>query len=235
MTVPAPQTVPVQLHQAEQRLVLAAPMPGLAPQDITVTIHSDRVIIDGVYRGSRQGQPELLVSEWTVGPYYRDMPLPQPVNGALTHATYGNGVLVLSMPTLEAGQQAESREFRLEVQSHSLEQHAQPAASHRRPTQAQRALMALQSARVERPSANDRTPGEGTWVTIVQAAEGYDEEATAEVDPSHTSATAVFADGSRLWWNMALNLWETGPAPASVHLPGASAVRADEGIGAEPL
>ena len=47
---------------------------------------------------------------------------------------------------------------------------------------------------------------------LSSSAEGYDEEATAEADPSHTNEEAVFADGSRLWWNAALNAWETGPA-----------------------
>ena len=54
------------------------------------------------------------------------------------------------------------------------------------------------------------------WEAIIQKAEGYDEAATAEADPSHTSETAVFVDGSRLWWNAALNAWETGPASGHV-------------------
>ena len=76
MTIPTAQTVPVQLHRADQLLVLAAPMPGLEPSDITVLIDGDRVIIDGTYRGSRQAQPDVLVSEWTMGPYHRDIILP---------------------------------------------------------------------------------------------------------------------------------------------------------------
>lgn len=52
-------------------------------------------------------------SEWTVGPYYRELVLPQPVNGALTNATYGNGVLVLSMPKLAPGTQGTEAELRL--------------------------------------------------------------------------------------------------------------------------
>jgi len=32
------QTVPVQVYQTENRLVLAAPMPGLEPPDISVVI-----------------------------------------------------------------------------------------------------------------------------------------------------------------------------------------------------
>jgi HSP20 family protein len=108
------QTVPVQVHQAEKRLVLAAPMPGLEPQDILVTISGDHVTIRGDARGSRQDQPEVLISEWTIGPYERAVVLPQPVDGVLTNATYGNGVLVLSMPTLAPGQQEGATEFRLD-------------------------------------------------------------------------------------------------------------------------
>jgi HSP20 family protein len=88
------QTIPVQLHRAQGRLVLAAPMPGLEPQDISVRIHHGRVTIRGEYR---------------------DLSLPQPVSGELTNATYGNGVLVLAMPTLEPGVQEDATEFRLEA------------------------------------------------------------------------------------------------------------------------
>jgi HSP20 family protein len=109
------QTVPVQIHQTDDRIVLAAPMPGLEPEDISVAVAGDRVTIRGKYRGARQGQENLLVSEWTIGPYYREIVLPQPVDGALTNASYGNGVLVLSMPKVAQGQRASHAEFRLEV------------------------------------------------------------------------------------------------------------------------
>ena len=110
-----PQTVPVQLHQTHDLLVLAAPMPGLEPDNITVTIRSDHLTICGDYRGSRHDQPEILLAEWTVGPYYREVILPQCVNGELTNATYGNGVLVLSMPKLASEAQGSDTEFRLQA------------------------------------------------------------------------------------------------------------------------
>jgi hypothetical protein len=78
-------------------------------------------------------------------------------------------------------------------------------------TQAQRALAALQAYMANRPSEDVYTHRRG-WEAVIYGAEGYDEEATAEADPSHTNETAVFADGSRLWWNAELNAWETGPA-----------------------
>ena len=40
----------------------------------------------------------MLMEEWTMGPYYRELELPEVVNGSLTNATFGNGVLTLAMP-----------------------------------------------------------------------------------------------------------------------------------------
>jgi len=54
LTSQQPQTVPLQVHQADGRLVLAAPMPGLEAEDISVIISGNRVILRGAYRGSRQ-------------------------------------------------------------------------------------------------------------------------------------------------------------------------------------
>jgi HSP20 family protein len=105
----------VQIHQSDDLIVLAAPMPGLEPQDISVVITGNNVTIHGNYRGSRPDGDDLLLSEWTIGPYFREVVLPQPVNGPLANATYGNGVIVLAMPKMEAGHQGSYTEFRLEV------------------------------------------------------------------------------------------------------------------------
>ena len=41
------------------------------------------------------------------------MTIPQRVNGSLTNATYGNGVLVLSMPKRKEGEAASDASFQL--------------------------------------------------------------------------------------------------------------------------
>jgi HSP20 family protein len=128
------QTIPVQIHQTDALIVLAAPMPGLEPQDISVVIAGDNVTIRGDYRGSRQEKEDLLVAEWTVGPYARELVLPQPVNGFLTNATYGNGVLVLAMPKAKRGSGESSTEFKLEVVEATLGQHIGHTGSDLRPT-----------------------------------------------------------------------------------------------------
>jgi HSP20 family protein len=108
------QTLPVRLYQTDTHLMLAAPMPGLEPGDISVDISGDAVTIKGVERGVGQHRRDLLIEEWTIGPYERKVSLPQPVDGALTNATYGNGVLVLAMPKMEAGERGVSSTLHLD-------------------------------------------------------------------------------------------------------------------------
>ena len=107
------QTVPVRVYQSDEHVMLAAPMPGLEPSDISVDVCGATVTIRGEERGTGQHQRDLLMAEWTIGPYYREVSLPQPVDGSLTNATYGNGVLVLSMPKLKVGQSGVGASFTL--------------------------------------------------------------------------------------------------------------------------
>jgi hypothetical protein len=79
-------------------------------------------------------------------------------------------------------------------------------------TQAQQALAAIQAYGAPAPTDDDHTHIRHLCEAVIQRAEGYNEEATAQADLSHTNPEAVFADGSRLWWNAALQAWETGPA-----------------------
>jgi HSP20 family protein len=114
-----PHTVPVRVYEGDGRLMVAAPLPGLEPPDISVTVRGDRVVIHGERRGPRQDGRRLHLAEWTTGPYHRELTLPQGVDGARANATYGNGVLVLALPKAPAGGPggggAPPGAFRLEV------------------------------------------------------------------------------------------------------------------------
>jgi HSP20 family protein len=116
------QEVPVKLFRTPDRLAVAAPMPGLLPEDIAIEVTPDnRLILHGALRGvpadlqifhhpapARRSdrsaskvveeRRELVLDEWTVGSYHRELELPVPVNGRLATATYGNGVLVVALP-----------------------------------------------------------------------------------------------------------------------------------------
>jgi len=85
-------------------------------------------------------------------------------------------------------------------------------------TQAQQALAAIQAYMARQPIEDVRAHRGHVWEAVIQGAEGYNAEATAEADPSHTNEEAVFADGGQLWWNAALNTWETGPSSDQVRM-----------------
>jgi HSP20 family protein len=108
------QTIPVRIYQSDEQIMVAAPMPGLEAEDISVRVAGDQVEIQGAERGPRQHERDLLLDEWRIGPYYRKLSLPQNVNGPLTNATYGNGVLVLSMPKMNEGERSLQVDFQLQ-------------------------------------------------------------------------------------------------------------------------
>jgi HSP20 family molecular chaperone IbpA len=62
-----------------------------------VAVNGKTITIMGQERGPGQHDREPMICEWTIGPYFREVVLDEPVDGLLTNATYGNGVLVLNM------------------------------------------------------------------------------------------------------------------------------------------
>ena len=58
-------------------------------------------------------------------------------------------------------------------------------------TQAQQALAAVQAYGAPALTEDDHTYTRGLWEAVIQRAEGYDEEATAQADPSHTNARCL--------------------------------------------
>jgi HSP20 family protein len=109
------QQLPVRIYQTENQFVLACPLAGLEPGDITVTIDDRRVTIQGKERGPRQHNRDLLQAEWSIGPYYREIVLPEGVDGSLANATYGNGVLVLTIPKTKPARKPSPAQFTLEA------------------------------------------------------------------------------------------------------------------------
>ncbi len=96
------QHVPIKVYRSADRLMIAAPMPGLEPEDINVRVDANsHLIIDGIIRGLLKDIKELLIDEWSVGSYHREMDLPNAVDAVHANITYGNGVLVVALPISE--------------------------------------------------------------------------------------------------------------------------------------
>lgn len=94
-----PQRIPVKVYRTEDRISVAAPMPGLEPDNIAVEVTpQNHLLLHGAVRGLLKGDKQLLIDEWSVGDYHRDLELPAPVNGNEANVTYGNGVVVVVLP-----------------------------------------------------------------------------------------------------------------------------------------
>lgn len=121
------QSPPVKLFRTPDRVVVAAAMPGVLPEDITVEVTGEtRLVLHGERRGQlKEGgfnvwatdpddphgtssgpaaddpsreEREVLLDEWEAGGQHRELDLPAAVDGSLATATYGNGVLVVALP-----------------------------------------------------------------------------------------------------------------------------------------
>ena len=96
---PKIQKIPVKMYRTPDRLMVAAPMPGMEPGDILVEITGDGMLfLHGALRGLLKDAKEVLIDEWSVGDYHREVGLPDTVDGEHANVTYGNGVLVVAMP-----------------------------------------------------------------------------------------------------------------------------------------
>src|SRR5207237_928066 len=68
------QQIPVKVYRTSDRLMVAAPMPGLQPEDILVEVTPDGLlVIQAVVRALLKDVKELLLDEWSVGCYYREL------------------------------------------------------------------------------------------------------------------------------------------------------------------
>ena len=84
--------VPVNVYEAEEALVVVAPLPGVTPADVTVAIEGGQLQIAASMRSP--AAKEYLVHEWHYGPFERTVPLPEGFGGGGT-ATLGNGQLAV--------------------------------------------------------------------------------------------------------------------------------------------
>jgi HSP20 family protein len=93
------QTIPVKMYRTADVLTIAAPMPGLDAASIRIDVLSrNQLKIRGVLRGALKEAKEILLDEWSIGPYHRQLRLPVAVDGKAARVTYGNGVLIVALP-----------------------------------------------------------------------------------------------------------------------------------------
>ena len=94
--------IPVNVFQNERELMVVAPMPGVAPEDISIDVTDDgHLTLRAAQHGEGQERIDYVVREWSYGPYERTIELPCAVDAMRANVTFGNGVVAITLPKVE--------------------------------------------------------------------------------------------------------------------------------------
>jgi HSP20 family protein len=97
--------IPINLFETDRELMVVAPMPGVAPEDISIDVSDDgHLTLRAAQHGEGQERIAYLLREWSYGPYERTIELPRPVDARRANVSYGNGVLSVTFPKAGATQ-----------------------------------------------------------------------------------------------------------------------------------
>ncbi len=100
--------IPVNVFENDRELMVVAPMPGVAPENISIDVTDDgHLTLRAAQHGEGQERIDYLTREWSYGPYERTIELPCAVDAMRANVTYGNGVLSITFP--KAGATAPGR------------------------------------------------------------------------------------------------------------------------------
>lgn len=94
------QTVPVNIFESNDILMVTAAMPGVQQEDIDITARGNTLTIDARERADikpEESGKQYLRHEWRYGPYHRTVELPYAVEAGNAEATLGDGVLTVRL------------------------------------------------------------------------------------------------------------------------------------------
>jgi HSP20 family protein len=95
-------TLPLDVHETPDELVVTASLPGVKPEDIDLTIQGDVLRIQGEMKRREDIKEEQIHrQERQFGRFYREVMLPMSVKSDAIQAHFENGVLTLRLPKAE--------------------------------------------------------------------------------------------------------------------------------------
>ena len=107
------QEVPLNIYREGERLLIAAPLPGMEPDSVRIDVHGRQLTIAAeLRRPGRDRTQRYLRREWSVGPYRRSIDLPLAVDAEGANAVYNNGVLVVILPVASDTRAGRGRRIR---------------------------------------------------------------------------------------------------------------------------
>ncbi len=95
-------TVPIDMYQTDNEVVVEAAVPGVKPEDIDISVVGDTLTIKGESKTEHKVEEQnYFCQERRFGTFTRTMTLPVPVNPDQAQAKYENGILTLHLPKAE--------------------------------------------------------------------------------------------------------------------------------------
>jgi HSP20 family protein len=95
-------SMPIDVMEHDDNLIVKASLPGVKPEDITITVQGNQLTIQGEMRGDTEQKGTTHHQEHRYGRFVRSMTLPERVNSEKAEASFENGLLTLTLPKEEA-------------------------------------------------------------------------------------------------------------------------------------
>lgn len=95
-------TLAMDVYETGDALVVTAPVPGIKPEEVEITITGNSLTVQGETRAEeRSEQGSYLRQEVRYGSFQRTMDLPVDVQADKAEAVFENGMLTLTLPKAE--------------------------------------------------------------------------------------------------------------------------------------
>jgi len=108
-------TVPIDMYYTGDALVVEATVPGFKPEEVDLTVSGNELALKGeIKKGRGTKEEKFLIKEGRFDSFHRRVGLPRGLDTGRAEASYKNGVLIVTIPRVEA---EKSRSLKIEVEA----------------------------------------------------------------------------------------------------------------------
>jgi HSP20 family protein len=101
-TEPDLMTIPIDMRETGEHLVVRADLPGLKPAEVEISVTGNLLTLRGEFRAEEEGEAgTVYFRERRFGRFERSLVLPPTVNADQAEAEFAEGVLTVTLPKTE--------------------------------------------------------------------------------------------------------------------------------------
>lgn len=115
--------IPVDVFEVEQAYHVRALLPGVAPEEIELTVQGNTLTLHGQLRPSVKPEQQVtwLAQEITPGSFERSITFPKPIDSEKVETQYTNGLLRITVPIHESNRPKRISVTKAEPQQETVE------------------------------------------------------------------------------------------------------------------